>query len=192
MSDTTISSGLAAAQQPRTRFGKISLSFPGFWYLCRFAFDFTPAALQHLCTRLSETLHPVSFRIDAATLWYPQTLCFWCRSKINSVSNLQFWMYRFSVRRVKHGNQKRCAKMVHSITPSLQWERSRFQRCCPCRSRKYPQIQERAQSSTTPPVNLRYKKQVFLQPFKCCKNTRHGARGGTWTRTSIMDTRTWI
>ena len=29
------------------------------------------------------------------------------------------------------------------------------------------------------PVNSLYKKRVFLQPFKCCKNTRHGARGGT-------------
>ena len=29
------------------------------------------------------------------------------------------------------------------------------------------------------PVNSLYKKRVFLQPFKCYKNTRHGARGGT-------------
>ena len=29
------------------------------------------------------------------------------------------------------------------------------------------------------PVNSLYKKRVFLQPFKCCKNTRHGAGMGT-------------
>ena len=35
-------------------------------------------------------------------------------------------------------------------------------------------------------MNSLYKKRVFLQPFKCCKNTRHGAGGRTRTGTPSL------
>ena len=117
-----ISSGLAAIQRPRTRFGNISLSSPGFRYLYRFAFDFIPTALQHLCTRLSEIFHPVSFRIEAAENGKEVVVLVELRARFDEESNIEYSkkpeeMLNHLLRREvkKNNNGDECSRIYKGI-----------------------------------------------------------------------------